>query len=194
MSKRTKDRKIPNIYWDMFTSFVKIGAFTIGGGYAMIPLIRREVVENKKWMDDDEFIDMLAMAQSAPGVIAVNTAIFVGYKVRGLRGSVVTTIGSSLTSFLVILLIAIFFTNFRDNAVADKMFKSIRPAVVALIVAPIYNMSKTAGITLKTAIIPILIAVLIWWLGVSPIWMVLGGIILGIAYGMYHSHHITKSS
>lgn len=194
MSKRTKDRKTPNIYWDMFTSFVKIGAFTIGGGYAMIPLIRREVVENKKWMDDDEFIDMLAMAQSAPGVIAVNTAIFVGYKVRGLRGSVVTTIGSSLTSFLVILLIAIFFTNFRDNAVADKMFKSIRPAVVALIVAPIYNMSKTAGITLKTAIIPILIAVLIWWLGVSPIWMVLGGIILGIAYGVYHSHHITKSS
>lgn len=194
MSKRTKDRKNPNIYWDMFTSFVKIGAFTIGGGYAMIPLIRREVVENKKWMDDDEFIDMLAMAQSAPGVIAVNTAIFVGYKVRGLRGSVVTTIGSSLTSFLVILLIAIFFTNFRDNAVADKMFKSIRPAVVALIVAPIYNMSKTAGITLKTAIIPILIAVLIWWLGVSPIWMVLGGIILGIAYGVYHSHHITKSS
>ena len=89
----------------MFSTFVRIGSFTLGGGYAMIPLIQKEVVENKKWMDDAEFIDMLAMAQSAPGVMAVNTAIFVGYKIRGFKGSLITTLGSALPSFLIILMI-----------------------------------------------------------------------------------------
>lgn len=192
MSKRTVNKKTTNIYWEMFETFVKIGAFTIGGGYAMIPLIRREVVEQKKWMEDNEFIDMLAMAQSAPGVMAINTAIFVGYKIRGLKGSIVTTLGSSLASFAIILLIAISFTNFKDNQIAERMFKSIRPAVVALIVSPIFNMSKAAGITWKTAIIPILVAVIIWQFGISPVWIVVVSILGGIGYGMYNTRKIKK--
>ncbi|MHB9056035.1 MAG: chromate transporter [Paludibacteraceae bacterium] len=182
-----------NIYWQMFTTFVRIGTFTIGGGYAMIPLIQKEVVERKKWMDAREFIDMLAMAQSAPGVIAINTAIFIGYKIKGFKGSLVTTLGSALPSFIIILLIAMTFTNFKDNIVVEKIFKGIRPAVVALIAAPLYNMSKSAGITWKTIIIPVLTALLIWLAGVSPIWIVAIAIAGGIFYGSFHSRRITKS-
>ncbi|VBB48225.1 Chromate ion transporter (CHR) family chromate transporter [uncultured Paludibacter sp.] len=174
-----------NIYWQLFTTFVKIGSFTIGGGYAMIPLIQKEVVDNRKWMDEKEFIDMLAMAQSAPGVIAINTSIFIGYKLRGIKGSIVTTLGSALPSFIIILLIAMLFTNFKDNPVVEKIFKGIRPAVVALIAAPLWKMSKSAKITWKTLIIPVAAALLIWGLNVSPVVIVAIAIVGGMLYGIY---------
>ncbi len=169
----------------MFSTFFKIGSFTIGGGYAMIPLIQKEVVENKKWMDEREFIDMLALAQSAPGVIAINTAIFIGYKMKGVKGSLVTTLGSALPSFLMILLIAMVFTNFKDNPAVERVFKGIRPAVVALIAAPLWKMSKSARITWKTAFIPVGAALLIWGAGISPIYVVAIAIVGGLLYGVY---------
>ena len=177
----------------MFTSFVRIGSFTIGGGYAMIPLIQKEVVESKKWMDAREFIDMLAMAQSAPGVIAINTAIFIGYKMKGIKGSLVTTLGSALPSFLIILAVAMVFTNFRDNLVVERIFKGIRPAVVALIAAPLYKMAKSAGVTWKTIFIPIVAVLLIWLAGISPIWVVISAIAGGILYGMLKALRLSKS-
>lgn len=181
------------LYWQMFMTFVRIGSFTIGGGYAMIPLIQKEVVENKKWMDAREFIDMLAMSQSAPGVIAINTAIFIGYKMKGLKGSLVTTLGSALPSFIIILAVAMVFTNFRDNVVVEKIFRGIRPAVVALIAAPLYKMARSAGVTWKTVFIPILAVLLIWLAGVSPIWIVLAAIAGGIIYGALHARNLSKS-
>ncbi len=174
----------------MFSTFVRIGAFTLGGGYAMIPLIEKEVVEHKKWIEKTEFIDMLAMAQSAPGVIAVNTAIFIGYKVRGFRGSIVSTLGSVLPSFLIILFVAMVFTNFKDNEVVERIFKGIRPAVVALIAAPIYKMSKSAGINWKNIFIPILTIILIYFFKISPAWIVLLAIIGGILYGTVQSKYL----
>ena len=177
----------------MFTSFVRIGSFTIGGGYAMIPLIQKEVVESKKWMDAREFIDMLAMAQSAPGVIAINTAIFIGYKMKGIKGSLVTTLGSALPSFLIILAVAMVFTNFRDNLVVERIFKGIRPAVVALIAAPLYKMAKSAGVTWKTIFIPIVAVLLIWLAGISPIWVVISAIAGGVLYGMLKALRLSKS-
>ena len=177
----------------MFTSFVRIGSFTIGGGYAMIPLIQKEVVESKMWMDAREFIDMLAMAQSAPGVIAINTAIFIGYKMKGIKGSLVTTLGSALPSFLIILAVAMVFTNFRDNLVVERIFKGIRPAVVALIAAPLYKMAKSAGVTWKTIFIPIVAVLLIWLAGISPIWVVISAIAGGILYGMLKARRLSKS-
>ena len=92
----------------MFISFFKIGAFTLGGGYAMIALIQKEVVDNKKWVDKEEFVDMLALAQSSPGPLAVNTSVFVGYKTAGIKGSIATTLGTVMPSFIIILLVAIF--------------------------------------------------------------------------------------
>ena len=171
------------IYWQMFITFVRIGAFTIGGGYAMIPLIQREVVQVRKWMDPKEFIDMLALAQSAPGVIAINTAIFIGYKIKGVRGSIVTTLGSALPSFIIILLIAILFTGFKDNPLVERIFKGIRPVVVALIAAPLYNMAKSAGVNWKTLFIPVVGALLIWGLNISPVWVVVAAIAGGVIYG-----------
>lgn len=181
-----------SIYWQLFYIFFKIGSFTFGGGYAMIPLIQKEVVNNKNWIDKNEFIDMLAMAQSAPGVMAINTSIFIGYKIRGFKGSVVAALGTALPSFIIILLIAMVFTNFRTNETVERIFKGIRPAVVALIAAPLYNMAKSAGVTWKTIIIPIVAVLLIAWLGVSPIWVVLAAIVGGIFYGMFQSKKLTK--
>lgn len=113
-------------YWQIFISFFKIGSFTLGGGYAMIPLIQQEVVDKKGWLKESEFVEMMAIAQSAPGPIALNTAIFVGYKARGIKGVIFSSLGTILPSFIVILLIAIIFTDFKNNPGVERVFKGIR--------------------------------------------------------------------
>ena len=157
----------------LFTIFFKIGAFTIGGGYAMIPLIEAEIVTKKGWVTKEDFLDLLAIAQSAPGVFAVNIAIFIGYRLRGVRGCLVTALGAILPSFLIILCIALFFLRFKENPTVEAIFKGIRPAVVALIAAPTFNLAKAAKINRYTIWIPIISALLIWLLGFSPIWIIL---------------------
>ena len=164
-----------NIYTEAFSIFFKIGAFTIGGGYAMVPLIEDEIVE--------DFIDLLAIAQSAPGILAVNISIFIGYRLRGIRGSIVTALGTILPSFLIILAIALFFHNFKDNVYVERIFKGIRPAVVALIAAPTFSMAKSAKINRYTIWIPIVSALLIWLLGFSPIWIIIAAGIGGYLFG-----------
>lgn len=178
-----------NIYLQLFSSFLKIGAFTFGGGWAMIPLIEREVVDKKQWIKREDFINALAIAQSLPGVLAVNISILVGNKLRGLKGSLAATLGTILPSFLIILAIAIWFVQVYDNPVIERIFKGIRPAVVALIVSPVLTTAKTARINLKTVIIPIVVALAIWLGGISPIWFVLLGGIGGI---VYYNHIITR--
>ncbi|MCM1034325.1 MAG: chromate transporter [Paludibacter sp.] len=170
------------IYRQLFWTFLKIGAFTLGGGYAMIPLVQREVVDRQHWIEEEEFLNMLALAQSAPGVMAVNTAIFIGYKIRGWKGVIVTTLGSILPSFVIILLIATVFMRFKEYPAVEAIFRGIRPAVVALIAAPLYKMAKTAKITWLTAIIPVAAALLIRFLHLSPIWVILITIVAGILY------------
>lgn len=169
-------------YWELFLVFSKIGAFTFGGGYAMIPLIRNEVVNKKNWLNDDEFMDMLAIAQSMPGPIALNTALFVGNKRLGFKGSIFSGAGVIIPSFIAILLIALVFTQFKDNSVVERIFKGIRPAVVALIAAPLLGLGKSAGIRWKTVWIPILVAFAVWWLKISPIYIVIATIAGGIGY------------
>ena len=171
-----------NIYVEIFTSFAKIGAFTIGGGYAMIPLIQKEVVERRGWVKEEEFLDYLAISQSAPGILAINISIFIGEKLKGVKGSVVAALGSALPSFVMILLIALFFQGYRDNEIVNKIFMGIRPAVVALIAVPFLTLSKSAITNRYTAIIPVVAIVLIAFLGVSPIWLILSGALLGIFY------------
>ncbi len=182
-----------NIYWQLFVTFVRIGSFTFGGGYAMIPLIQKEVVDKRKWIEQNEFIDMLAMAQSAPGVMAINTAIFVGYKIKGFKGSLATSLGSALPSFIIILLIAMYFSEFRDNETVARIFMGIRPAVVALIAAPLYNMAKMAGINKFKLLIPLAVVLFIWLLGISPVWIVLAAIAGGISYGVIVQKGVKKS-
>ncbi|GHV11431.1 chromate transporter [Bacteroidia bacterium] len=173
------------IYWQLFLTFAKIGAFTIGGGYAMLPLIRREVVDKKRWISASDFVDMIALSQTVPGILAVNISILTGYRIKGNKGSIVATIGTILPSFIMILLIAMFFRQFQDNVYVAKIFRAIRPAVVALIAVPVFTTAKSVGIHLKTVIIPIAAAVLIAFWGVSPIFIVLAAAGGGVIYGKY---------
>lgn len=179
-----------NLYLKLFISFFKIGAFTFGGGWAMIPLIEREVVDKQNWIKREDFVDALAIAQSLPGVLAVNISILIGNKLRGLKGCLMATLGTILPSFLIILAIAIWFVQTYDNPVVERIFKGRRPAVVALIVSPVFSTAKTARINIKTVIIPIIVALSIWLGGVSPIWFVLLGAIGGILY----CNHVIASS
>ena len=170
------------MYWQLFFTFFKIGAFTFGGGWAMISIIEKEIVDKHKWLDRQEFLDLLAVAQSLPGILAVNISVAVGDKLRGSRGSIVSALGTIVPSFLMILAIAIFLTPdiIKTNATITAIFKGIRPAVVALIVAPVISSAKAAGISWRTVMIPVTVALLIWsrWPIVSnPILCIfLGGI------------------
>ena len=174
-----------NIYWESFKTFFKIGMFTLGGGYAMIPLIEAEVVDKHKWISKEEFLDLIAIAQSCPGVFAINISIFIGYKLRKERGALATAIGTALPSFLIILAIAMFFHQFQDNPVVASIFRGIRPAVVALIAVPTFNLAKSAHISWANCWIPIGGALLIWLLGVSPIYIILIAGVCGWVYGKY---------
>ena len=170
---------------EAFKTFFKIGLFTLGGGYAMIPLIEEEVVNKHHWASKDELLDLIAIAQSCPGVFAINIAIFIGYKLNKVRGAVATSIGTALPSFLIILAIALFFQQFKDNRFVAAMFRGIRPAVVALIAVPTFNLAKQAKLNRYTIWIPVLSALLIWLMGVSPIWIIIAAALGGFLYGMY---------
>ena len=170
-----------NIYSDSFKTFFKIGLFTLGGGYAMIPIIETEVVDKKQWLRREEFLDIIALAQSCPGVLAINVSVFVGYKLRKLRGALCTCLGTALPSFLIILAIAMFFHSFEDN----KVVAAIRPAVVALIAVPTFKLGRSARITWTNCWIPIAGALAIWALGVSPILIILLAAVGGYVYGKY---------
>lgn len=169
----------------MFKTFFKIGAFTLGGGYAMIPIIENEVVEKHQWVNRDEFLDLIAVAQSCPGVFAINISIFIGYKLQKMRGALSACLGTALPSFLIILLIALFFHSFMDVPWVAAMFRGVRPAVVALIAVPTFKLAKTAGISLVNCWIPILSAVLIWALGVNPIYIIMAAALGGYLYGKF---------
>ena len=171
--------------YELFSSFFKIGAFTLGGGYAMIPMIEAEVVDKHQWIDKEEFLDLIAIAQSCPGVFAINTSIFIGYKLKKMRGALCASLGTALPSFLIILLIAIFFHRFMEVSWIAAMFRGIRPAVVALIAVPTFNMAKSAGISLVNCWIPIGSAVLIWLVGVNPIFIIIAAGIGGYLYGHF---------
>ena len=161
------------LYFQLFWTYLKIGTFTIGGGYVMLSMIEREVVERKGWIDRDEFMNMIALAQAAPGLIAVNSAIFIGWRIGGWRGVIATVLGAVLPSFLIILAIAMVFQDYKDLPAVEAIFKGIRPAVVALIAAPLCRMAKSSKITWATAGIPIAGALLIWFGGLSPVWIIL---------------------
>ena len=164
--------------WQLFWSFFKIGAFTFGSGYAMIPMIEKEVVDRKKWFGSEDFYNHLALAQSSPGPIALNTAVFVGYRQKGWIGALTAVLGTVIPCFTIILVIAIFLGDIRGNEYVEAAFRGIRPAVVALIAAPLVKMAKSARISWLTALIPIAAALLIWLGHVNPVWVILATIML----------------
>lgn len=152
--------------------FAKIGSFTIGGGYAMIPIIEKELSE-RGWVSPEDMDDIIVLSQSAPGLLAVNIAIYAGYKVSGLKGSIVSTIGAVLPSFVIILLIAMFFSNFQDNDTVRRIFQGMRPVAVSLILVPAVNMARQGCRNWWTWLIMFATLLAVAFLKLSPIWIII---------------------
>ena len=179
--------------WKIFLIFGKIGAFTIGGGIPMIAAIKSELVE-RKWLEEEEFTDIIALAQSAPGLFAVNISILTGHKLRGTRGSIVATIGSCLPPFLIILAIAMFFTTFKDNEYIIRAFKGIRPVVVALIGVPMITMIRTTKMRWWSWVIVISTMTLVCFMKVSPIYILICVIVMAMAISWWNDRKGKDSS
>lgn len=155
--------------FDIFMTFFKIGSFTIGGGYAMLPVIQKEVVENKKWLGDEEFLDSIAVTNSLPGPLAINCATFVGYKKAGFAGAISAALGAVMPSFLIILTIALFFTSIQKNPIVKHIFAGIRPAVAALIAYALVKLAIPMGMNIVNISISLTVLLLILLLNIHPI-------------------------
>lgn len=182
-----------NLLLKLFVTFFKIGAFTFGGGWAMISIIEKEIVTKHRWIEREDFLDLLAIAQAMPGILAVNIAVVIGDKLRGVRGSVCAALGTILPSFFMILAIAIFLTPeaIKNDPTLNAIFKGIRPAVVALIIAPVLTTARAAKINMKTVIIPVATALLIYsgmpYISNPIVFILLGGV-GGYLYYVIMSH------
>lgn len=168
--------------WQLFKTFFMIGAFTFGGGVAMIPIIEKEVVTKHRWLSEEEFLDALAVTQSTPGVLAANMSTYIGHKLHGFSGAVVSCIGAILPSFLIITVIATFFMSFREHPVAVKLFMGIRPAVAALIGSAVFSLARKTKMTAVKIGVIIAVAVLVGWFGMNPILFLAGGGAVSVLY------------
>ena len=179
--------------FQLFITFFNIGAFTLGGGYAMLVMVEKAVVGRRKWIGKDEFWDMITIVQMLPGVFAVNTALYTGYKIKGLRGAIAACLGAVIPSVVIILLIAVFFLDYKDNPVVESIFKGIRPCVVALILSPAVKMFINAKVNWKTAIFPIAAVCLIYFFKVSPVYIIIATIIGSVGFAFYSQKQLNKS-
>ena len=166
--------------FDLFITFAKMGAITFGGGYAMLPIIQKEVVEKKKWATNDEVVDYYAVGQCTPGVIAVNTATFIGYKLRGITGGIAATLGVVFPSLVIIMVIAAFLNNFADFEIVKHAFGGIRVAVVALIISSIMKLWKSSIKNYIGIAIAIVAFILGGILKISPVYIVIAAGIVGV--------------
>ena len=169
------------ILTELFLLFLKLGAFTIGGGVAMIPLLQHSLTEDKKWFSTEEIVDIIAVCQSLPGVIAINMATYVGYKKKGFIGSVVATVGVTLPSFVMILLIAAFISNLGDNPVVNGAMAGLRAAALGLVLVAIIQMSSVVFKGLYQVALALLAFVLIAVFNINTAYVILLCMIIGIA-------------
>ena len=182
------------LYFDLLTTFLKIGSFTLGGGYAMLALVEQAVVRQKYWIDEDEFWKMITIVQSLPGVFAVNTALYVGYRIAGKAGAAVSFLGAVLPSLVIIGAISTCFQEFRENETVMKIFAGIRPCVVALILAPSVKMFIKSKLSWKFLPIPILVATAVVFLKMSPVYIIMAAIICTIGWEYLKIKDIDKKS
>ena len=169
-----------NTLIDLFFTFCRIGGLTFGGGYAMLPMIQKEIVEEKKWATEEEVLDYYAVGQCTPGIIAVNTATFIGYKVKGIIGAIVATLGVVFPSLIIITIIAALLKNFASYAIIQHAFSGIRVVVIALIISAILKLAKTSIKNSITLIIAILAFISVAFVNLSPIYIVVVAACVGL--------------
>ncbi len=167
-------------YFDLFKTFFRVGGFTIGGGYVMLPMLQKEVVDVKGWVSDEDMVNYYALAQSIPGAIAINTSTMVGYQLKGLRGAFCSTAGMVTPSLLIIMLIASFFGRIHDNAIVASVFNGVRVAVFAIMVMAVIRIGKKVIKSIWGILLAIGAFTLVAYLKISPFYVILGSIILGI--------------
>ncbi len=165
---------------ELFLIFARIGGFTFGGGYAMLPMLQREIVENKKWATQEELMDYYAIGQCTPGIIAVNVATFIGYRIKGFFGAVFATLGVITPSVIIVGIIAMFISNFQEYEIVQYAFGGIRAAVVALIAASVIKLSKKSVKDIATFIIFLLVTLLSFFTDLSPIIFVVAAGVCGL--------------
>lgn len=177
-------------YFELFRSFFKIGIFTFGGGYAMIPIIEREVITRRGWIEEKEFYDLLTLAQSAPGPISLNTAVFVGYKMYGYRGALSSLLGVVLPSFLILLLVAMFFSQIRQNPIVDAAFRGMQPIVVAIMLAPVLGFTR--GMHWSMMSVAAALALVVWHFEISPIYFLIVGGVAGLVWAAIRGKEVER--
>jgi len=181
----TDEGEIMNVLADLFFTFLKIGTFAVGGGPSMIPLIEIDAVHNKKWISEEEFVDMVALTQSIPGPIAVDASVFIGYKVAGIPGSIAAVLGSVFSAFVVLLAIAAYFVGIEKNKSVEAIFMGVRPAVVALLALPVIRMGVSSKITKKTVAIPIATVILVSFFNINAVYIIIAAALGGLAFGFF---------
>lgn len=187
------DRVKENLYLQLFWSFFKLGLFTIGGGMAMIPLIQGIVVDQKKWMTEEEAVDCIAVSQGLPGVIAINMATYIGQKKKGLAGAVAATVGIVLPSFIIIIAVVKLLHGLGDNAYVNGALTGIKAAATGLIAFSAYKVGKQVLKGPFSWGLALISFILIAWLSVSAVWAILGGIVLGLAYTAIMNRFVGKA-
>lgn len=169
--------------WEIFKTFFKIGLFTFGGGYAMIPLIEEQVVKEKQWIDEKTFIELLSVAQGLPGAMAINLANFIGFKINGYRGLIMACLGTVMPSFLIILSIAILMAGFPIMTVLQPAMDGMLPAIAVLIIYSAIKLGKKTPRNLSNVLLFVGALIALLWFKVSPIWVVLSGVLVGVIKG-----------
>ncbi|MCG0275764.1 MAG: chromate transporter [Thermosediminibacteraceae bacterium] len=180
MDKKISPRQLVVMFW----TFFKIGAFTLGGGFAMIPLMKAEFVDRLRWLKEEEFLDIIAVSQCVPGVVAINSSVYIGYKLYGFLGAAIAALGTVLPSFLIILAVALVYNEIRSEPAVQKAFRGIYPALVVLVLAAAINLRKAAFRNFFDMVVAIacLIALLI---DVHPIFVIIAAGTTGILSRMW---------
>ena len=181
-----------SLLFKLFITFLKIGLFTFGGGYAMIPLIEEEIVNNKKWVKKEDIFDIFAISQSIPGAIAINTSTLVGYKIAGRIGALCATLGVILPSFVIISSIATFFVKISDSHIVEAVFVGVNGAVIVLILLAAKKMLKIAIHDSLSVLIIIATVLIIVLTNISPVFIILAGAIIGLSLYFYENHYDEK--
>ncbi|MCR4742110.1 MAG: chromate transporter [Treponema sp.] len=184
MSKNKKDKKDKKEFFkilvNLFLSFFKIGSFTIGGGLAMLPMMEKELINKKKWINDEELLDYYAVSQSTPGIIAVNVATFVGYKEAGIIGGIFATLGVITPSWIIITILAFFINSISDYPMVQKALKGVNVAVAALLTSVIIKFSKKTIKNVYNAIFMLISFVLVFFFKVPSFWIIIAALLIGV--------------